>query len=529
MAEISRVALFGRLNPLAYKAIESATVFCKLRGNPYVELVHWMHQILQVEDSDLHRIVRGFELNPSQLAHDITESLDRLPRGATSISDLSAHVEEAAERGWVYGSLLFGEAQVRTGHIIVGVLKTGGLRNALLGISRQFAKVKLDTLCDDFARVTDGSPESGMAAPDRFRATGEDVVGAADSSQLVPAALQRQEALKRFSVDLTERARNGEIDPVVGRDQEIRQIVDILMRRRQNNPILTGEAGVGKTALAEGFAMRVARGDVPPPLKDVTVRALDLGLLQAGASMRGEFESRLRAVIDEVQASPNPVILFIDEAHTLIGAGGAAGTGDAANLLKPALARGTLRTIAATTWGEYKKYFEKDPALTRRFQVIKVEEPSEEKAVLMIRGLAPVLEKHHGVHLLDEALETAARLSHRYIPSRQLPDKAVSLIDTACARVAISQHATPPALEDCQRRIAGLQSELDMIERESAIGIDHDVRKNETESQLALEKERLAKLEDLYKKEKNVVDQLLEMRKKLRPNGTVAPAKSDGS
>jgi type VI secretion system protein VasG len=257
MAEISR-GLFGRLNPLAYKAIESATVFCKLRGNPYVELVHWVHQILQVEDSDLHRIVRGFELNPSQLAHDITESLDRLPRGATSISDLSAHVEEAAERGWVYGSLLFGEAQVRTGHIIVGVLKTGGLRNALLGISRQFTKVKLDTLCDDFARVTDGSPESGMAVADRFRAAGEAVVGPTDSGQLAPAALQRQEALKRFSVDLTERARNGEIDPVVGRDQEIRQIVDILMRRRQNNPILTGEAGVGKTALAEGFAMRVA-------------------------------------------------------------------------------------------------------------------------------------------------------------------------------------------------------------------------------------------------------------------------------
>jgi len=520
MAEISRVALFGRLNPLAYKAIESATVFCKLRGNPYVELVHWMHQILQVEDSDLHRIVRGFELNPSQLAHDITESLDRLPRGATSISDLSAHVEEAAERGWVYGSLLFGEAQVRTGHIIVGVLKTGGLRNALLGISRQFAKVKPDTLCDDFARVTDGSPESGMAAPDRFRAAGEDVVGAADSSQLVPAALQRQEALKRFSVDLTERARNGEIDPVVGRDQEIRQIVDILMRRRQNNPILTGEAGVGKTALAEGFAMRVARGDVPPPLKDVTVRALDLGLLQAGASMRGEFESRLRAVIDEVQASPKPVILFIDEAHTLIGAGGAAGTGDAANLLKPALARGTLRTIAATTWGEYKKYFEKDPALTRRFQVVQVAEPTEAQAILMMRQMASPMEKHHRVQILDEALDAAVRLAHRYIPARQLPDKAVSLLDTAAARVGISQHAVPPMVEDSRRRIEALDTELEIIGRETAVGMDTAQREAERLQQRAAEAERLKGLEERWEAEKRLVDRVLELRQKLRASHT---------
>ena len=283
---------------------------------------------------------------------------------------------------------------------------------------------------------------------------------------MAPAAMGKQEALGRFSVDLTEKARKGEIDPILGRDEEIRQIVDILMRRRQNNPILTGEAGVGKTAVVEGFAQRIAAGDVPPALKEVSLRTLDLGLLQAGASMKGEFENRLRQVIDEVQASPKPIILFIDEAHTLIGAGGAAGQGDAANLLKPALARGTLRTIAATTWAEYKKYFEKDPALTRRFQVIKVDEPSEEKAVLMIRGLAPVLEKHHKVDLLDEALEAAARLSHRYIPSRQLPDKAVSLIDTACARVAISQHATPPALEDCQHSISALESELAIIERE---------------------------------------------------------------
>jgi type VI secretion system protein VasG len=526
MAEIKRSTLFGKLNPIAYKAVESATVFCKMRGNPYVELVHWFHQVFQLTDSDQHRILKFFELDPSRLATDLITSLDKLPRGATSISDFSPHLEEAVERGWVFGSLLFGDTRIRTGHIIVGLLKTSTLRNVFLSLSKEFAKIKLEALTDDFARILAGSPEDSLGAADQTGAAG--AVPGETSGAMAPAAMGKQEALGRFSVDLTDKARKGEIDPILGRDEEIRQIIDILMRRRQNNPILTGEAGVGKTAVVEGFALRIATGDVPPALRGVILRTLDLGLLQAGASMKGEFENRVRQVIEEVQASPKPIILFIDEAHTLIGAGGAAGQGDAANLLKPALARGTLRTIAATTWAEYKKYIEKDPALTRRFQVIKVEEPSESKTVLMIRGLVPVLEKHHGVHLLDEALEAAARLSHRYIPSRQLPDKAVSLIDTACARVAISQHATPPALEDCQRRIAGLQSELAMTERESAIGIDHEVRKTETESQLILEKERLAKLEDLYKKEKNVVDQLLEMRKKLRPDRTIVPAKGGG-
>jgi type VI secretion system protein VasG len=338
----------------------------------------------------------------------------------------------------------------------------------------------------------------------------------------------KQEALAKYSVDLTEKARKGEIDPILCRDEEIRQIVDILMRRRQNNPILTGEAGVGKTAVVEGFALRIAAGDVPPQLKDVTLRTLDLGLLQAGASMKGEFENRLRQVIDEVQASPKPIILFIDEAHTLIGAGGSAGQGDAANLLKPALARGTLRTIAATTWAEYKKYFEKDPALTRRFQVIKIEEPSEDSAVLMIRGLAPVLEKHHRVQVLDSALEAAARLSHRYIPSRQLPDKAVSLIDTACARVAISQHATPPRVDDAQKRILALEQELGILDREIAVGVDHTARRAEVEAKLAADRALLAELHAAWQREKESVVKILELRRTLReassqPNGPGAP------
>jgi type VI secretion system protein VasG len=347
--------------------------------------------------------------------------------------------------------------------------------------------------------------------------TAREGASAASGEGGAPAAAQlgKQEALAKFSVDLTEKARKGEIDPIVGRDEEIRQIIDILMRRRQNNPILTGEAGVGKTAVVEGFALRIAAGDVPPQLKDVSLRTLDLGLLQAGASMKGEFENRLRQVIEEVQASPQPIILFIDEAHTLIGAGGAAGQGDAANLLKPALARGTLRTIAATTWAEYKKYFEKDPALTRRFQVIKVEEPDEDKAVRMIRGLAPVLEKHHRVLVLDEALESAARLSHRYIPSRQLPDKAVSLIDTACARVAISQHATPPQVEDVQRQIQALETEHGILQREMTTGSAHEERVAEIEAKLAEAKTRLGELEGHWAKEKEIVGKIIALKAKL--------------
>ncbi len=513
MPEISRVALFGKLNSLCYRAIESSTVFCKLRGNPYVEVVHWLHQILQLQDSDLARVIRHFELDPAALARDLTAALDRLPRGASSVTDLSSQVEETVERAWVFGTLMFGESQVRSGHLLVGMLKTSSLRNSLYGMSRQFEKIKVDALAEQFAALLAGSPESGMQATDGFRAGAEP--GEA-SGAIAPAAMGKQEALKRYTVDLTEQARSGKLDPIVGRDDEIRQVIDILMRRRQNNPILTGEAGVGKTAVVEGFAQRIVAGDVPPSLRDVSVRTLDVGLLQAGASMKGEFENRLRQVIEEVQASEKPVILFIDEAHTLVGAGGAAGTGDAANLLKPALARGTLRTVAATTWAEYKKHIEKDPALTRRFQVVQVAEPDEVKAVLMMRGLASTMEQHHKVQVLDEALEAAVKLSHRYIPARQLPDKAVSLLDTACARVAVSQHATPPAVDDSRKRIAALEVELSIIGREAAVGIDTGKRAAAAEEKLAAETARLAELDARWQTEKGLVGQVLALRAKLR-------------
>ena len=515
MAEISRAALFGKLNQVGYKAIEAATVFCKMQGNPNVELVHWLHQILQLQDSDLHRIVRQFNLEPSHLAADITDSLEKLPRGSTTISDLSAHVEESVERGWVVATLMFGEAQVRTGYLIAGILQTRGLRNALNNISEEFKKITFEKLTDKFDEVVGDSPENRMHAQDGFQVGGGAVPGEA-SGAMSPAQMGKQEALAQFTVDLTERARTGEIDPIVGRDEEIRQMIDILMRRRQNNPILTGEAGVGKTAVVEGFAHRLAKGDVPPSLQDVTLRSLDVGLLQAGASMKGEFEERLKQVIEEVQASEKPIIMFIDEAHTLVGAGGAAGTGDAANLLKPALARGTLRTVAATTWAEYKKHIEKDPALTRRFQVVQVGEPSEERAILMMRAMASVMEKHHRVQLLDEALESAVRLSHRYIPARQLPDKSVSLLDTACARVAISQHAEPAEVEDCRRRIEALEREKAIIEKEQSAGIDVGERADVNAAGLADEQARHEKLNERWQAEKKLVDEILDIRAKLR-------------
>jgi len=521
MADISRTALFGKLNSLAYKSVESATVFCKMRGNPYVELVHWLHMVMQLQDSDLHHVIRHYELNPSRLASDMTAFLDSLPRGATSISDFSPHLEEAVERAWVYSTLLFGESQVRTGHMVIALLKTTSLKTALPGISTEFKKIKVEDLSENYASIVGGSPEEQLAAQDGTQVGGGVAPGEA-SGAVAPAAMGKQEALAQFSVDLTETARRGELDPILARDDEIRQIVDILMRRRQNNPILTGEAGVGKTAVVEGFAQRIVSGDIPPPLRDVTVRTLDLGLLQAGASMKGEFENRLRQVIEEVQASPKPIILFIDEAHTLIGAGGAAGSGDAANLLKPALARGTLRTIAATTWAEYKKYFEKDAALTRRFQVVKIDEPSEKKAIIMMRGLAGVSEKHHRVQILDEALVAAVELSHRYIPARQLPDKAVSLLDTACARVAVSLHATPPAVEACRRRISALETENEILGREEAVGLERGERRGEIEGLLADENKNLEQLAADWQSEKDLVDKILELRGRLRA-GTGEP------
>jgi type VI secretion system protein VasG len=481
MSEISRLALFGKLNPLLFKSLEGATVFCKLRGNPYVELVHWLHQLLQENDSDLHRIFRHCEVDAQQLAHDVLHSLDRLPRGATSISDFSDQIETSIERGWVYATLMFNESQIRSAYWLSGMLRTRALANELRSISKELEKISEPALSDAFSKLLPASPEAKLQAAD-----GSGLQGAPGDASGATSTLGngKQDALQRYTVDLTERAHKGELDPVTGRDEEVRQMIDILMRRRQNNPILVGEAGVGKTAVVEGLALRIAADDVPPPLRGVQLRVMDVGLLQAGASMKGEFENRLRSLLDEVQASTTPIVLFIDEVHTLIGAGGQAGTGDAANLLKPALARGVLRTIGATTWAEYKKYIEKDPALTRRFQLVHIHEPDEPKAVHMLRGVAAKLEGHHKVRIADEAVAAAVSLSHRYIPSRQLPDKAVSLLDTACSRVAMALTSTPARLEAVLRQQEALRVELEVVRREAALGIAHATRLDELAASL---------------------------------------------
>jgi len=508
MSDIGRADLFGKLDPLLYKALENATAFCKLRGNPYVELVHWIHTLAQLQDSDLHRIARAFELDFGRLQQDLATALDQLPRGAGSVSDLSEHVDSAVERAWVLASLRYGASRIRSGHLLLALARTYSLRNVLAGMSGQFKRIVPDVLMERFADMVQGSPEEAEAPP-----LADDAPAAAGSG----AGSAGGSALARYAVDLTAQARAGKLDPVSGRDEEIRQMVDVLMRRRQNNPLLAGEAGVGKTAVVEGLALRLACGDVPQPLRGVSLYLLDIGLLQAGAGVKGEFEQRLRQVIDEVQSSERPIVLFIDEIHTLIGAGGAAGTGDAANLLKPALARGQLRTIGATTWSEYKKYIEKDPALTRRFQVIQIHEPDEARAVLMLRGLAGMLQSHHRVLLLDEAIDAAVRLSHRYIPARQLPDKAVALLDTACARVAVSQQAVPAELEDARRRIEALEVELGIAERESHLGIGELERVPELQAQLQTVRAEEAALAARWAREAELARQVFALREQLVP------------
>ncbi|SFM23321.1 type VI secretion system ATPase TssH [Variovorax sp. OV329] len=464
---ISRRALFGKLNTTLFRAIESATAFAKLRGNPYVELVHWLHQLWQSGDGDFQRICRHYQVEPQRLERDMAQALAELPSGAASLSDFSHHLSLAVERAWILSSLEFGGRCIRGGWLMAAILQTPELRSVLTGICPAFRSMPGDQLMDVLPAVTAGSPEQDEGPHD---GSGLDVVAPGEASgALVQPSASGRSALVAYCLDLTRQAKIGKIDPVIGRDHEIRTMVDILLRRRQNNPLLTGDAGVGKTAVVEGLALAICSGEVPEALRGVRLLSLDLGAMLAGASMRGEFESRLKGLLEEAGQSQEPVILFIDEVHTLVGAGGQSGTGDAANLLKPALARGNLRTIGATTWSEYKRHIEKDPALTRRFQVLQVPEPEEPGAIEMVRGLVPVFAAHHGVAVLDEAVRAAVSLSHRYIPARQLPDKAISLLDTACARVAMSLQSPPAAVMHWRQQIAALEAERSLLAQEGVL------------------------------------------------------------
>ncbi len=464
MAQVDLKQLVGKLNSLSRGALESAAGLCLSRTNYNVEIEHWLLKLTEHSASDLVVILKEFGVDQSRLAADLTRAIDQFKTGNSRPPALSPDLVALIREAWLIGSVDHGSATARTGHILCALLSEESLARIASNASREFDKILPDVLRSRLPQIL---PRTAEAAEDSR------IAESSPSSTGRPATSGATPSLDQFTIDLTERARGGHIDPVLGRDSEIRQIIDILTRRRQNNPILTGEAGVGKTAVAEGFALRIAAGDVPPSLENVALRTLDMGLLQAGAGVKGEFENRLKSVIKEVKASPKPVILFIDEAHTLIGAGGGAGQGDAANLLKPALARGELRTIAATTWAEYKKYFEKDAALARRFQVVKVEEPDEKPAIEMMRGFTATLEKHHGVRILNEAIVDSVKLSSRYISGRQLPDKAISLLDTTCARIGLSRSATPPAIEDCRRRIEQIDVATGILERESETGSDH--------------------------------------------------------
>ena len=501
-------ALIGKLNASSRKALEDAAGLCVSRTHFNVELEHFLAKLTEQTDGDLFRIARHSGIDLARLRADLDQSLDGFRTGNARTPAFSPALADMFTAAWTIGTLDYGAAQIRTGFALIALLTHETLQRQVRDISREFDKIKVEELKKSFEDIVDGSPEDFETAT--AAAAGPGAAGAPGG-----AKGGKTPNLDQFTVDLTANAKAGKVDTVLGRDTEIRQIVDILMRRRQNNPILTGEAGVGKTAVVEGFAMRVANGDVPPPLRGVSVRTLDLALLQAGAGVKGEFENRLKGLIDEVKSSPVPVILFIDEAHTMIGAGGGEGQGDAANLLKPALARGELRTIAATTWSEYKKYFEKDAALARRFQVVKVEEPSEDTCQVMLRGITPMLEKHHKVRILDEAVAAAVKLSHRYLVGRQLPDKAVSILDTACARLALGQSATPPALENATRTLDDLNVQKRILDREQAAGHDHSERLASIAASISATEAELAALRDRWEKEGALVTEIRELRTQL--------------
>jgi len=503
-------SLVGRLNDTSRGALEGGAGLCLSRTNYDVEIEHILAKLLESNDTDFEKILRHYECNPDRVTKDISAALDRLKTGNSRTPGLSDRLPNWFQDAWLLASVDYGAARVRSGHLILALLANDSLARIAREISREFNHISVESLKTKLPDITAGSAEDREAT-----SLSETGGTASDGAPVASGVPGKTKALDQYTEDLTAKARAGKIDPILGRDFEVRQLVDILTRRRQNNPILTGEAGVGKTAVVEGFANRIAAGDVPEPLRNVIVRTLDLGLLQAGASVKGEFENRLKSVIAEVKSSPQPIILFIDEAHTMIGAGGQAGQNDAANLLKPALARGELRTIAATTWAEYKKYFEKDAALARRFQVVKVEEPDEEKAIGMMRGLVDKMEEHHNVRILDEAIVECVKLSHRYITGRQLPDKSVSVLDTACAKVAIGQGATPGALEDSTKFINRLDTEIASLERELVTGAAHDERLGELKELKTREEEKLAKFNEQWTKEKDLIEKIRNIRLKL--------------
>ncbi|MDE3149254.1 MAG: type VI secretion system ATPase TssH [Acidobacteriota bacterium] len=513
-------SLIGKVDDATRSALEAAAGLCVSRTHYDIEIEHYLLKVIDSSDNDIAFILRQYSVDRSRLTAELQRSLDRLKSGNARSPAFSPLLVKMLTEAWTIATIEYDMALIRSGFTLLALLSDPELSRVIRDISKELQLIPPEALLKDFFAVTEKSREASVSA----------AVGAphADGGSAPRAGSGKTPHLDQYTVNMTANAKAGKIDPVLGRDQEIRQVVDILMRRRQNNPILTGEAGVGKTAVVEGFALRLASGDVPPPLRNVQLHSLDLALLQAGAGVKGEFENRLKGLIEEVKSSPHPIILFIDEAHTMIGAGGQAGQNDAANLLKPALARGELRTIAATTWSEYKKYFEKDAALARRFQVVKVEEPTEVQCDTMLRGIVPSLEKHHDLRILHEAVTATVRLSHRYLAGRQLPDKAVSVLDTACARLSLGQNTIPPPIEDSSRRIDDLKVQKQILEREATVGEDHVERLAAIEEQLAAEEASLAKLKTQWEQEVELVRQIRAMREALESGADAVKAEGDG-
>ncbi|MGP8434627.1 type VI secretion system ATPase TssH [Paraburkholderia fungorum] len=504
--------LIAKLNPTCRQAALLAANNCLARGHYEVDLEHLLLALLEEPASDVTLALRASRIDAHALRADVERELQRLKTGNTRTPVFSKHLIDLLEQAWLIASLDSRIGRIRSGHLLLALLTAPDLAQFAERMSPLLRDVRVTDLKHKFDELTAGSREVERSNDAENEAEGASDAAATDSA---PGAPSKTPALDTYTSNLTQRAREGKIDPVIGREGEIRQTIDILMRRRQNNPIMTGEAGVGKTAVVEGLALRIAADDVPAPLKGVALHVLDMGLLQAGASVKGEFENRLKNVIDEVKKSPHPIILFIDEAHTIIGAGGQAGQNDAANLLKPALARGELRTIAATTWSEYKKYFEKDAALARRFQVVKIEEPSETLAAAMLRGMAALMEKHFNVRVLDDAITEAVRLSHRYISGRQLPDKAISVLDTACAKVALAHSSTPAAIDDTRKRLERIDAEIAALEREVASGALHDERLAALRDLREEDVKDLAEDEARYDKERALVTEIVGLRAEI--------------
>lgn len=508
-------SLISKLNTVCHGAMESAAGLCISRGHYEVDIEHFVMKLLEADNTDLYKILRHYGIDPSRFERDLNTALDSFKTGNTRNPVLSGNIPKLFSKAWLHASVNYNETRIRSGHIVLALLADQELAQLVRQWSRDLSTISLDDLAKNLDAICHDSKEAATATTLGSGGSPSGRAGTGGKTGKTPA-------LDQYTVNLTEKARKNQMDPVLGRDGEIRQMIDILIRRRQNNPILTGEAGVGKTAVVEGLAQRIVKNDIPPALQNVELHMLDLGLLQAGASVKGEFENRLRSVIEETKASVKPIIMFIDEAHTMIGAGGQAGQNDAANLLKPALARGELRTIAATTWSEYKKYFEKDPALTRRFQVVKVDEPAEDTAIIMLRGLLEKMQQHHNVKVLDEALIAAVKLSNRYITGRQLPDKAVSVLDTSCARIAIGQSATPAPVEDTRRRIESLTTEIQVLAKEVACGADHNKRISELTAQKQEAEEQLITLEQRWQEEKRLVEAIRTVCKQLEEDSVAA-------